>query len=299
MALTRRQLLIVLLLRRRLKAKEVEVRKKKECWVRRLYTERTEKGEYHQLVREMKIFDKEYFFQHFRMGPEKFEEILSYVAPKITQCSVRREPIGPSERLCVTLRYLLTGDAQTTIAASYRMSRSSVSRIIKETSDALWSGDEAFPLKDYLVKPYSRDSLQIKEKIANYRISRARRQVENVFGTCASRFRIFRRPIIANVETVISVTKAVVAIHNYLTAGRRFGENQEYYWDQHSDERVATDAIEVEGGLLPLMRAGSNNYSKSAKEIRDDFRDYFCSEEGSVSWQWETVLRTRDPFDEH
>ena len=58
MALTRRQLLIVLLLRRRLKAKEVEVRRKKECWVRRLYTERTEKGEYHQLVREMKIFDK-------------------------------------------------------------------------------------------------------------------------------------------------------------------------------------------------------------------------------------------------
>jgi len=425
MALTRRQLLIVLLLRRRLKAKEVEVRRKKECWVRRLYTERTEKGEYHQLVREMKIFDKEYFFQHFRMGPEKFEEILSYVAPKITKCSVRREPIGPSERLCVTLRYLVTGDAQTTIAASYRMSRSSVSRIIKETSDALWSGlmdngylkapekesdwlaiaddferkwnfgncigaidgkhvimqaparsgsqffnykkshsivlmaivnanyefilvdigeagrqsdggvfshsnlgiafeqkllkipkpralpgsskkfpfvlvgDEAFPLKDYLVNPYSRDSFQIKEKIANYRISRARRQVENVFGICASRFRIFRRPIIANVETVISVTKAVVAIHNYLMAGRRFGENQDYYWDQHSDERVATDAIEVEGGLLPLMRAGSNNYSKSAKEIRDDFRDYFCSEEGSVPWQWETVLRTRDPFDEH
>jgi len=160
-------------------------------------------------------------------------------------------------------------------------------------------GDEAFPLKDYLVKPYSRDSLQIKEKIANYRISRARRQVENVFGICASRFRIFRRPIIANVETVISVTKAVVAIHNYLMAGRRFGENQDYYWDQHSDERVATDAIEVKGGLLPLMRAGSNNYSKSAKEIRDDFRDYFCSEEGSVPWQWETVLRTRDPFDEH
>jgi len=140
MALTRRQLLIVLLLRRRLKAKEVEVRRKKECWVRRLYIERTEKGEYHQLVREMKIFDKEYFFQHFRMGPEKFEEILSYVAPKITKCSVRREPIGPSERLCVTLRYLVTGDAQTTIAASYRMSRSSVSRIVKETSDALWSG---------------------------------------------------------------------------------------------------------------------------------------------------------------
>ena len=47
---------------------------------------------------------------------------------------------------------------------------------------------EAFPLKDYLVKPYPRDSLQIKEKIENYRIFWALRQVENVFGLCASRF---------------------------------------------------------------------------------------------------------------
>lgn len=140
MALTRRQLLILLLLRRRLKRRELEARNNKRFWVRRLYAERSEKGEYHQLVREMKIFHKEFFFQHFRMGPEKFEEILSYVAHKITKCSIRREPIGPSERLCVTLRYLVTGDAQTTIAASYRMSKSSVSRIVRETSDALWSG---------------------------------------------------------------------------------------------------------------------------------------------------------------
>ena len=33
----------------------------------------------------------------------------------------------------MTLRYLVTGDAQTTIAASYRRSKTSVHRIIKET----------------------------------------------------------------------------------------------------------------------------------------------------------------------
>lgn len=52
-------------------------------------------------------------------------------------------------------------------------------------------GDEGFPLKEYLIKPYARSSLGVKEQVANYRISRARRQVENVFGICASRFRIF------------------------------------------------------------------------------------------------------------
>lgn len=53
-------------------------------------------------------------------------------------------------------------------------------------------GDEAFPLKEYLMKPYAKTSLGEKQRVANYRISRARRQVENVFRICASRFRIFR-----------------------------------------------------------------------------------------------------------
>ena len=69
-------------------------------------------------------------------------------------------------------------------------------------------GDEEFPLKPYLMKQYARNAMGTEEQITNYRISRARRQVENVFGICASRFRIFRRPIIAEVETVVSITKA-------------------------------------------------------------------------------------------
>ena len=140
MAISRRKILILILLRRRLKRKALQTRKKRRFWVRKIYAERCEKGEYHQLVREMKLFDKEYFLQHFRMSPDRFEELLKYVAPKITKFSLRRKPIGPSERLCVTLRYLVTGDAQTTIAASYRMSKSSVSRIVRETTDAIWSG---------------------------------------------------------------------------------------------------------------------------------------------------------------
>ncbi len=89
-------------------------------------------------------------------------------------------------------------------------------------------GDEAFPLKKYPMKPYPQSLLGVKERIANYRISRARRQVENVFGICASRFRVFRRPIIAQVDTVVSITKAVVALHNYLMFGRKFGEPNNY-----------------------------------------------------------------------
>ena len=50
-----------------------------------------------------------------------------------------RESIGATERLVATLRYCVTGDARTTTAASYRISRSTVCRIITETCDAIWT----------------------------------------------------------------------------------------------------------------------------------------------------------------
>ena len=49
-------------------------------------------------------------------------------------------------------------------------------------------GDEAFPLKEYLLRPYPGRFLPDKKAIYNYRLSRARRVVENTFGTLASRF---------------------------------------------------------------------------------------------------------------
>ena len=76
--------------------------------------------------------------------------------------------------------------------------------------------DDAFQLKPFLLKPFSRLDAGINKKTFNYRLSRARRLIENCFGIAAARFRIFRRPIIAKVDKVIAITKAVVALHNYL-----------------------------------------------------------------------------------
>lgn len=78
------------------------------------------------------------------MTPSLFEGLLSWIGLKIKKTATpMRDPIGPSERLAVTLRYLVTGDAQVTIAASYRISPSTIGRIIKETCKVLWDVAES------------------------------------------------------------------------------------------------------------------------------------------------------------
>ena len=69
-----------------------------------------------------------------------------------------------------------------------------------------------------MLKPFAQLGMDL---IFNYHLSRARRIIENSFGIAASRFQIFRCPIIASVETVIVITQAVVALHNFLTKSHR------------------------------------------------------------------------------
>ena len=123
--------------------------------------------------------------------------------------------------------------------------------------------DAAFPLKENMLRPYPGKNLSEDKAIFNYRLSRARRIIENSFGILAARWRLFRRPIISDPSKVISYAKAAIALHNYL----RTTESTVYCPPGFIDGEDGSGNI-VDGswrqdddpssGLEPLTSVGSN-----------------------------------------
>ena len=336
----RRVLLLALLQWRRKRR-----RRERKMWVRPIFTQRRQQGEYSNLLQDMRLSDPQSHFRYLRMSKERFDILLFQVGPLLAKrhyYSPHRAEIPPAERLAVTIRYLATGNSQVSLSFNFRMGRSTVCTIVRETCKALWEtlqplyvrvpsshqewkgvsdqfelmwnfpncigaidgkriviqapansgstffnykgthsivlmavcdahyrftlvdigdsgrhsdggvlssssfrkalfnraiyfpanrplpgtsqpelpfvivGDEAFPLRNDMMRPYPGRNLPEHQAVYNYRLSRARRVIENSFGILAARWRMFRRPIIAESDNVITYTKAAVAFHNYL-----------------------------------------------------------------------------------
>ena len=73
-----------------------------------------------------------------RMSPERFEDLLTLVGPFIEKKPCRsRSSISEAERLMVTLRYLATGDSQQSLSFLFRIGRSTISNLLRETCEAI------------------------------------------------------------------------------------------------------------------------------------------------------------------
>lgn len=151
-------------------------------------------------------------------------------------------------------------------------------------------GDEAFSLQPNLMKPYSQLDLTNERRIFNYRLSRARRTVENAFGILASRFGVFQKPINLGPEKSTIITMACCYLHNFLIE-----HNQNIYCSKTVlvEENIETGEIEngsqITGNLFtPLKKVPLRTISLEAKTVRDKYSSYFCRE-GQVPWQFNMV----------
>lgn len=135
--------------------------------------------------------------------------------------------------------------------------------------------DEAFPLKTYLMRPYPGNALDNKKRTFNYRLSRARRTVENGFGILSQKFRIFNRRIQANPQNADYIILATCILHNFI---KKYDKNTYAY---ASKEDIVTSGGRKLGNL-PLQ---GGNATKDAFQVRELFKEFFNSEAGSVPWQ--------------
>ncbi|XP_018354298.1 PREDICTED: uncharacterized protein LOC108755658 [Trachymyrmex septentrionalis] len=153
-------------------------------------------------------------------------------------------------------------------------------------------GDEAFQLSDYLLRPYpGRENLTQDRIIFNYRLSRARRTIENTFGILVSRWKILRRPIICNVKQTMKIVQAIICLHNWLRL-QDVEENQ-YVPPSMIDQDDSNDLIPgswrkytENSALRDITKCGTNTSSRQAKQIREEFCQYF-NNEGAISSQFD------------
>lgn len=75
--------------------------------------------------------------------------------------------------------------------------------------------DDAFKLTGRILKPHSQKS-SVEHKVFNYRLSRARRIVENAFGIMANKFQVLQKDINLSVRKVELVTLTTCILHNFI-----------------------------------------------------------------------------------
>jgi DDE superfamily endonuclease len=138
--------------------------------------------------------------------------------------------------------------------------------------------DDAFALKTYIMKPYASRGLTGDQRVYNYRLSRARRVVENAFGILSSRFRVFGRPISLAPEKVQFVVMAACCVHNFLLRDK--ASTSIYVGDNDDDTSC---------NLQDVGKQCSNRTSNKAMAVRDEYCRYFNSASGSVSWQLDAI----------
>jgi hypothetical protein len=77
-------------------------------------------------------------------------------------------------------------------------------------------GDETFPLKPYLMRPYSGDKFDDQKCNFNYRLNRARRTSENTFSILTQTFRLYNRRIQAFPKHVDYIILTTCLLHNFI-----------------------------------------------------------------------------------
>jgi hypothetical protein len=149
-------------------------------------------------------------------------------------------------------------------------------------------GDDAFALRTWMMKPYSVRGLSREQRIFNYRLSRARRVVENAFGMLASRYRCLLNVMCQPPDTVSTVTLACCLLHNMLRT-QVMAENERLVDTDGPNNEVLPGDWRAQNVLLDSAAAMNPSgegarYSKAGQKVRL-YLEQYVNTIGAVTWQ--------------
>lgn len=150
--------------------------------------------------------------------------------------------------------------------------------------------DDAFSLGQNLLKPYSQRGLTMVQRVYNYRLSRARRIIENVFGIMTARFRVMSDRIHLDAEKSKKVVLACCVLHNYLMTTNKRKYAPPNSLDHYNDKGELIEGdwrreVAANTETMFALRRSRTEPVPSAKNVQDEFKSYFI-EEGELNWQY-------------
>ena len=87
--------------------------------------------------------------------------------------------------------------------------------------------DDAFAFGSHIIKLYAEIYKRGRvERTFNYRLSRARRVVENVFGFISSMFRVLRKPMLFESNKVSNIILTCALLHNFMRKSNTSKKNK-------------------------------------------------------------------------
>lgn len=158
--------------------------------------------------------------------------------------------------------------------------------VTTEGLNFVFLGDDTLALHDNLLKSFPQKSLTFQKRIFNYRVSRAKRVVENAFGILANRFRIFHTAIHMSPDKTEGVILACCVLHNLLCKMNKAAYTPFVMVDREDIEGgvVVPGSWREENTALVSLHADHHHNESGDKETREKYVAYF-NKTGAVPWQ--------------
>lgn len=153
-------------------------------------------------------------------------------------------------------------------------------------------GDDAFPLSKRIMKPYSSKGLTAEEQIFNYRLSRARRCIENCFGILCSKWLCLKKTLFCGPSRAQKIIAACCLLHNFLLSS-----SETSYCPSNYNDRFDDQGNVVEGEWRTTISGMENSMFHSSipthfgrrtdygKFVRNKLKQYVNSVIGALPWQ--------------